>query len=334
MKPCSIYDAKFFYYLIHIVKIPDKGYARHFQFLEKEEIPLPPLPEQHRIVSKIEELFSELDKGIESLKTAQQQLKVYRQSLLKWAFEGKLIKTKMGSAKLIEHCELITKGASPRWQGFEYISDETQLLFVTSENVRDNYIDVEEPKYLKLEFNNIQKRSILKKGDVLFNLVGASIGRAAVFNLDKFSNINQAVAVIRLKQTLNNKYLSFLLNSEVAKHKYLENVVDVARANLSLTDTNNIEIPYCSSEEQQLIVDELESKLTVCDKLEETITTALQQSDALRQSILKKAFEGKLVAQNPKDEPAAKLLERIKAESTKNEVEKKKSRRDVIIIEE
>jgi len=259
------------------------------------DFPIPPLPEQQAIVAKIEELLSDLENGKQQLQTAQQQLKVYRQSLLKWAFEGKLTKTKMGSAKLIEHCELITKGASPRWQGFEYISDETQLLFVTSENVRDNYIDVEEPKYLKLEFNNIQKRSILKKGDVLFNLVGASIGRAAVFNFDKISNINQAVAVIRLKQTLNNKYISFFLNSEVAKHKYLANVVDVARANLSLTDTNNIEIPYCSSEEQQLIVDELESKLTVCDKIEETISHSLQQAETLRQSILKKAFEGKLI---------------------------------------
>ena len=277
---------------------------------ETIKISFPPLPEQQAIVAKIEELLSDLENGKQQLQTAQQQLKVYRQSLLKWAFEGKLTKTNMGSAKLIEHCELITKGASPRWQGFEYISDETQLLFVTSENVRDNYIDVEEPKYLKLEFNNIQKRSILKKGDVLFNLVGASIGRAAVFNLDKISNINQAVAVIRLKQTLNNKYISFFLNSEVAKHKYLANVVDVARANLSLTDTNNIEIPYCSSEEQQLIVDELESKLTVCDNIEETISHSLQQAETLRQSILKKAFEGKLVAQNPNDEPASKSWRR------------------------
>jgi len=82
------------------------------------DFPIPPLPEQQAIVAKIEELLSDLENGKQQLQTAQQQLKVYRQSLLKWAFEGKLTKTKMGSAKLIEHCELITKGASPRWQGF------------------------------------------------------------------------------------------------------------------------------------------------------------------------------------------------------------------------
>ncbi|MEO0375763.1 MAG: restriction endonuclease subunit S, partial [Cyanobacteria bacterium P01_A01_bin.17] len=73
-----------------IQKIPDKGYARHFQHLEKTNLPLPPIAEQQRIVDKIEELFSDLDSGINSLKTARQQLKVYRQAVLKWAFEGKL----------------------------------------------------------------------------------------------------------------------------------------------------------------------------------------------------------------------------------------------------
>ncbi|MBI2447411.1 MAG: hypothetical protein HYV48_02605 [Candidatus Omnitrophica bacterium] len=91
-------------------------------------------------------------------------------------------------------------------------------------------------------------------------------------------------------------------------------------------------IPFMSFEEQKQIVSEIETRLSVCDKLEETITTALQQSEALRQSILKKAFEGKLVAQNPNDEPSSKLLERIKSDRAKNSVEKKKSRRDDMII--
>ena len=90
LKPQEFYDPKLLFYFLHAIKLPDKGYARHFQFLEKSEFPLPPLPEQHRIVAKIEELFSELDKGVEALKTVQQQLKVYRQAVLQWAFEGKL----------------------------------------------------------------------------------------------------------------------------------------------------------------------------------------------------------------------------------------------------
>ncbi len=267
-------------------------------------VKLAPINIQNLIVSKIEQLFSEIDKGIESLKAAQQQLKVYRQAVLKWAFEGKLTNENVKDGelpkgwklvKLEEVSCLITKGASPKWQGFNYISDDNQLLFITSENVRENFIDISNPKYLSSRFNEKQKRSILKRGDVLFNLVGASIGRAAIFNLEKISNINQAVAIIRLKDFVVNNYISLYLNSEKAKQKYLKNIVDVARANLSLTDTSNIEIPLTTLEEQTRIVQEIENRFMVICKLEEKIKQNLEQAEALKQSILKRAFEGKLV---------------------------------------
>ncbi len=168
-------------------------------------------------------------------------------------------------------------------------------MFVTSENVRENYIDISQPKYLELAFNEKQKRSILRKGDILLNIVGASIGRAAIYNLDYNANINQAVAVIRLTNEASNIFISYFLNSNKAFSYYNLNKVDFARANLSLADVSNIEIELPPLEEQQQIVQEIESRLSVCDKIEETITTSLKQSEALRQSILKKAFEGKLI---------------------------------------
>jgi restriction endonuclease S subunit len=325
LKPTSdLMNIKLVYYFMQTVHLKSETHKRYWiSEYSKLPIPLPPFNEQIRIFDKIEEHFIILDKGIESLKIAQQQLKVYRESVMKWAFEGKLTNTKMNSEKLGEHSNLITKGASPKWQGFNYIDDSSQLLFVTSENVRENFIDVSEPKYLSFGFNNIQKRSILQKEDVLFNLVGASIGRAAIFNLERITNINQAVAIIRLKKSMFNKYLSHFLNSEVAKQKYLGKVVDVARANLSLTDIANMEIPLPKDfSEQEKIVQEIESRLSVCDKIEEIIETCLLQSVALRLSIIKKAFEGKLVKQNPKDESAEILLAKIRAEIKKNNPDK------------
>ena len=92
LQPLGFFSPSLFaYFVTHLVtKIPNNGYARHYQHLTKSLIPVPPENEQHRIVAKIEELFSELDKGVDSLKTAREQLKVYRQALLKHAFEGKL----------------------------------------------------------------------------------------------------------------------------------------------------------------------------------------------------------------------------------------------------
>jgi len=322
---CDLVNIKLVYYLMQIQNIKGETHKRFWiSEYSKKEIPLPPINEQKKLIDKIEEHFIVLDKGIESLITTQKQLKIYRESVMKWAFEGRLTDSVMNEEKLGGHCNLITKGASPKWQGFNYIDDSSQLLFVTSENVRENYIDVSEPKYLSLGFNGIQKRSILQKEDVLFNLVGASIGRAAIFNLDQISNINQAVAIIRLKKSISNKYLSHFLNAEVAKQKYLGKVVDVARANLSLTDIANMDIPLpTDSNDQERIVKEIESRLSVCDKIEETIENSLQQAEALRLSIIKKAFEGKLVSQNPSDEPAEKLLDRIRAAKGNAKPEKK-----------
>ncbi|MDZ4982129.1 restriction endonuclease subunit S [Clostridium perfringens] len=139
--------------------------------------------------------------------------------------------------------ELITKGASPNWQGIEYVDDDTQTLFVTSENVREGYIDLSKKKYLMDAFNEKQKRSILNNGDFLINIVGASIGRAAQFNLDIKANINQAVALVRIKKGLvNDKYMLEYLNSPKALQMYKSMQVSVARANLSLQNINDLEI--------------------------------------------------------------------------------------------
>lgn len=289
--------------------------------LKPISINIPPRVEQKAIVKKIEELFSSLDRGIEDLKRAQDQLKIYRQAVLKKAFEGELTDSIITKRALESYSELITKGASPKWQGFDYTSDKNQLLFITSENVREGYISLEKEKFLPTGFNEVQKRSILKNGDVLLNIVGASIGRAAIFELNKLSNINQAVCLIRLKDNvLLKKYLCYYLNSEAAKQDYLNKQVDVARANLSLTNVKELEIPYCNPSQQHQIVQEIESRLSVCDAVERNIQGSLEKAQALRQSILKKAFEGTLLSEDeiakckayPDYEPASVLLERIK----------------------
>lgn len=314
----------YLYFFLLTIKLEKYSRATTVPSVRKSDIeeillPFPPLPEQRAIVAKIEQLFSELDNGIANLKTAQEQLKVYRQAVLKKAFDGELTNNSVQPMSIGSFSKIITKGASPKWQGYDYVNDRNELLFITSENIREGFISLEKEKYLPLGFNKIQKRSVLRKGDVLFNIVGASIGRSAIYNLDVIANINQAVAMIRLNGELSNQYLNHFLNSEVAKQEYLKKQVEVARANLSLKDVNEIMIPWCSLKEQHQIVQQIESRLSVCDKVEETITENLQKAEALRQSILKKAFAGELLTEaeisackKENDwEPAGELLKRI-----------------------
>ena len=139
--------------------------------------------------------------------------------------------------------ELITKGASPRWQGIDYQQEGT--LFITSENVRNGFIDIAKKKCLDDRINELLPRSVLKKNDVLINIVGASIGRAAVFDLDEKANINQAVALVRLKTTtkLQADFLLIYLNSELAMKSYRSMIKGGARDNLSLQNISDLQIP-------------------------------------------------------------------------------------------
>ena len=184
---------------------------------------------------------------------------------------------------------LVTKGASPSWQGVSYINDETQTLFITSENVLNNSIDLTKLKYVENKINEIQPRSILQKGDILINIVGASIGRVAEFNLENKTNINQAVCLLRIpnENTLNKKYLLYYMNSEDAMKYYLENQVSVARANLSLKNISDMDIPTPPIELQNQFADFVKH----IDKLKFTIKQSIEKLNLCYQSLMKEYFE-------------------------------------------
>ena len=208
--------------------------------------------------------------------------------------------------------KLITKGASPKWQGIEYV--DNGILFITSENIGSGKILLNKPKYLEKKFNEIQKRSILQKGDILTNIVGASIGRTAIYDLDNTANINQAVSLIRIYDQTNKKYIQYVLNSPSILNYMNREKVDVARANLSLQNVADFPIPLPSLKEQELIVLKLEQGFSLIKNIENITNSMLKQLDTIKLSILKQAFEGKLVPQDPNDEPAEVLLQKINQE--------------------
>ena len=186
---------------------------------------------------------------------------------------------------LEEFATLITKGASPKWQGVDYCEEGT--LFVTSENVREGYLDLSKRKYLDNKINEIQPRSMLKRNDILINIVGASIGRAAVYDCDEVANINQAVALVRVDYSqINQTYLMTFLNSPQAIEMYGKMKKGGARDNLSLQNIADLQIPVASIELQKQFATFVEQT----DKSKLTIQQSLDKLELLKNSLMQDYF--------------------------------------------
>lgn len=287
------------------------------------KLSIPPLPEQHRIVAKIEELFSSLDKGIESLKLAKQQLKVYRQAVLKWAFEGKLTNSDVKDGefpdgwkfvKILEISDVGT-GATPLKSNRSYYENGT-IPWVTSGALNSDFVRVASGYVTEKAIKEINLK-IYPKNTLLLAMYGEGKTRGKSSELLIEACTNQAIAAISFeKHDIRIKvYLKYFL---------LKNYNDIRKLaaggvqpNLNLGIVKNTSFPIPPTlEEQEKIVQEIAFRLSVCDKIEETIEKSLLQAESLRQSILKKAFEGKLVPQDSNDEPVSVLLERIKADAS------------------
>lgn len=298
-----------------------------------QPFPLPPKHTQHAIVSKIEELFSELDKGIESLRLAQQQLKTYRQSVLKWAFEGKLTRgLNYDSFDLNDANDLATKnqknhnnhknhssdtGELPEgWKqvqikevaetygGYAFKSgafkSEGKYQVIRMGNVRPGILRYNEsPVFLDTVEKTILSRSLLQINDIIITQTGTRKKRDYGFTaLILKSNllINQRIASIRFKDRYLPKFFLYFSWTDFFKDQFFANETgNVGQGNVGMKAVTETLIPFCSIEEQNIIVNEIENRLSVADKMEESISQSLEQAEALRQSILKKAFEGRLV---------------------------------------
>ena len=263
---------------------------------------IPPRLTQQAIISKIEELFSELDKGIENLRTAQQQLKTYRQSVLKWAFEGKLTNENVKEGELPQEWKWVKLGdlmESVR-NGYSKKPDEVgryKILRISS--VRPNKVYVDEVRFLEKE---IGIENSLAENDLLFTRYNGSIdfvgvcGRVPKLNESLFYPDKLIRCRPKIKDWFHSAYIDYAANSRLARQFVLSKIKTTAgQTGISGSDIKEIPIPLPPTEEQNKIVQEIESRLSVADKMEETITQSLQQAEALRQSILKKAFEGKLI---------------------------------------
>jgi type I restriction enzyme S subunit len=368
------------------------------------EIPIPPLAEQRRIVAKIEELFSELDKGIETLKTAKAQLAVYRQAILKDAFEGKLTAGwRADHRDLIESSEQLLarvcaerearyekqlsdwKTAVQKWESGNQkdsrpckprnpsivalpLKEEVAHLPALAEGwtwlrLRSCNVDVSDGPFgsnlktsdyvgagvrvVRLENIGVmkfieEKESFITEekyrllsdhtvspGDIVFSSFITERTRVAMVppSIEKAVNKADCFSLRSHGSVLLNRYLCVFLSSRLVYTELESAIHGVGRPRINTTQLKELFVPVCSPSEQIAVMQEIDLQQSVLDEMESEIETNLQKAEALRQSILKRAFAGELVPQDPSDEPASLLLERIRAErdAKPNQVSKKSS---------
>jgi type I restriction enzyme S subunit len=424
-------NKSFVFYLLYSLKrdIEREAYGGAQPNISGEKIEglktkLAPLPIQRAIVSKIEALFSDLDKGIANFKKAQDQLKIYRQAVLKKAFEGEL--TKEWRELRIKNYELgITKDKLPTaeellkqikeerqnhydqqiedwkkavkvWEKNGNVEDKPQkpqkptnldskikiieqvsdLMtihstwsfvslawlsdnkpnsivdgpFGSSINVNEDYkengvpvirmVNIRPLKFIsdnlkfivEDKFKQLRRHNILS-GDILIAKVGATIGDCCIYPNNMPEGMLSTTGSCRVRLDLNifsKKLLEYYIFYQRFKLKSIAS--QTAQPFLNMVVVKAFPVPFCSLEEQNQVVQEIEFRLSVCDKMEQSLSESIEKAEALRQSILKKAFEGKLLSQAEIElckkeadyEPASELLKKIQAEKLAKEQEKKK----------
>ena len=253
--------------------------------MKRIPVPVPPLSEQERIVSRIEELFSQLDAGVETLKKTKAQLAVYRQAVLKEAFA--VCKEYVAIESVTQH---VTDG-----DHMPPPKADNGIPFIMISNIKGNAISWGNTAFVGRDYyDSIEPKRKPQNGDVLYTVTG-SYGIPVLVDFNKEFCFQRHIALLRPNDAIEQKYLYYSLMEPSVYAQATKGATGTAQKTVGLGILRKIEIPFIENHSDQLrIVEAIESRLSACDSIEQTVDTALQQAEAMRQSILKDAFEGRL----------------------------------------
>lgn len=285
---------KYIFYRLQIIQFDHSTHKRYWiQSYSKIKVSIPSLDEQSRIVSRIDELFSELDKAVDTLNTTKEQLAVYRQAVLKDAFSN--IPREMYKPLKLVMEEMPQNGL---YKSKSFYGEGNPILRI------DGFYDGEvvpnyEYKRVRLEAEEIKKYA-LHIGDIVVNRVNSMsyLGKCALIrNLEEPTIFESNIMRFRLdKQQIDLEYAMYYLSTSFGRHELIKNAKQaVNQASINQTDVGNALIPIPKDlEVQRNIAQKISAHIAVCNNIEQGIDTAFAQADAMRQSILKQAFEEKI----------------------------------------
>ena len=303
---------KYIFYRMQVIQFDHSTHKRYWiQQYSKIKVKIPPLPEQERIVARIEELFSELDKAVETLNTTKQQLAVYRQAVLKEAFSGGFTNHHDFNVTLkwATHDEIASLPPLPKEWKYVALSELGDLGRGKSKHrPRNDAVLFKDGKYPFIQTGDVkaankyimvcsklygdiglQQSKLWPKGTLCIT-IAANIAETAFLGID--ACFPDSIVGFTPNDLVYPQYIKYFIDSQ--KLRLWAFAPATAQKNINLDTLENLIVPYCAIEEQKLVIEEIESRISLCNQIEKTIEQSLQQAEALRQSILKQAFEGRL----------------------------------------
>lgn len=290
IKPKEGILPKYLYYGLQylVFRLSNRGYGRHYQHIEKMSINVPPISQQERIISQIEESLSQLDSAVETLKKTKQQLEVYRQAVLKEAFDR--IDGISQNMLIKDVCNEIKVGIVIKPAQY-YTDSQNSIKTFRSANVREFLVNDSDWVYITKEGHEQNKRSEIHTNDVL--IVRSGYPGTACVVPEKFNGCNAIDILIAVPKTsiIDPEYLCAYTNSPYGKRLVREKKRGVAQAHLNVGGYSKMSISVPDLRVQRNVVKEIKSRIAQADYILDAINQSLQQAEALRQSILKQAFE-------------------------------------------
>ena len=289
--------------------------------IKNHSIPLPPLTEQQRIVDRIESLFAKLDEAKEKAQAIVDGFEDRKAAILMNGVTGKLTevwrnrygftRSDWKTVKLSEIC-LLQTGIM---KGKHFQTETIKMPYLRVANVQDGFLNLQEIKEIEVEKSNYE-RYLLKDGDVLFTEGGDfdKLGRGTVWHSEIPNCLHQNhIFVVRPQEgTVLPEYLSYQAGSQYGKKYFLSCSKQTTNlASINSTQLKNFPIMMPSIDEQKEIINIIDGLIASEQKAKEAAEQVIDQIDAMKKSILARAFRGELGTNDPADESAEELLKRI-----------------------
>jgi type I restriction enzyme S subunit len=334
--------------------------------------PLPPLPEQQRIVAEIEKQLTRLEAGVAALRRARARLRRYRAAVLKAACEGRLIPQDPADEPapvLLERilterrarweAEQRARGKDPKslkypepaapdtaglpelpggwvWASLEQLTglitsgsrgwakyyDQEGAVFIRAQDIKTDALRLDYVAHVTLQGESAEgTRTRVQKDDLLVTITGANVTKTALVREEiTEAYVSQHVGLVRSIISNSAPYLYYWVVSPAHGRGILEeNAYGAGKPGLNLDNLRDLVVAFPPLPEQHRIVAEVERRLSLVEELEAAVEANLRRAGRLRQALLQRAFEGRLVPQDPSDEPASVLLERIRAKGAERE---------------